>query len=119
MSAHTPGPWHLSPLSRHVIAASGLPIARMDDLECPIQQREANAHLLAAAPTMLAALQEARKYIQADLDCQIDSHCLKGADGKPDIVTLSDCGADAVAETMQVLNQIDAAISAATTGAAQ
>lgn len=59
MSKHTPGPWHLSAGRKYVMSSysdGGLSIARMDDLEVPIDMREANANLVATAPDLLACL---------------------------------------------------------------
>jgi hypothetical protein len=60
MSAHTPGPWFVSPPTREnpsearvTALAGGVRI-----YEAPLtRETEANAHLIAAAPDMLAALE--------------------------------------------------------------
>lgn len=63
-AAHTPGPWILDPVagaagSSYVYSEpdSSALIARVDARECGDEQAKANAKLIAAAPDMLAALQ--------------------------------------------------------------
>ena len=60
MSKHTPGPWEIS--DGHVYAKGGLsPICcdyEVDGTVCLVVRNEANARLIAAAPTLLAALQD-------------------------------------------------------------
>jgi hypothetical protein len=71
MSAFTPGPWALSDFSRDMIVDSnGDLISLIIDVESD-ETKLANAHVIAAAPDLLAALQEARNgllWYQA-LDC--------------------------------------------------
>lgn len=66
MASHTPGPWHLSSNHQYIMApytGGGYSIARMDDLEAPIDQREGNALLIVLAPDLLAALQSAERHL--------------------------------------------------------
>lgn len=64
MSVHTPGPWaclHGSVYTQPLAGAPIAPIARMDreagNGTSPVE-RDANAHLIAAAPELLDALEE-------------------------------------------------------------
>ena len=58
MAKHTPGPWQV--VSGAVQTEKGIPIAKMDrevgNGTVPTE-RDKNAHLIAAAPDLLAALQ--------------------------------------------------------------
>lgn len=79
---HTPGPWRYDPVDGHIYAtseASPLPApARVcdphaDDID--IDEREANARLIAAAPDLLAALRDiyrAARSRDATMGDQID-----------------------------------------------
>lgn len=62
---HTAGPWAVSPLigvkDLGIINFYGSAVARITDLDLP--NREANARLIAAAPELLEALEEARNVI--------------------------------------------------------
>lgn len=68
---HTPGPWSVSPTKHRTIIASaqGFHVAAMDDVS------PADAALIAAAPDLLAALQEMLKYAEGfeDADHVIDA----------------------------------------------
>ena len=73
MSQHTPGPWIVDAehaglfeqdQARFWINASGTHVAYVDGPRN--DQRTANAHLIASAPEMLAALIAAREFIQLD-----------------------------------------------------
>ncbi len=61
MTEHTPGPWRASKAGHHTIwAANEVLIADCDTLDPrqpPTDQIQANAHLVAAAPLMLEALE--------------------------------------------------------------
>jgi hypothetical protein len=62
----TPAPWHATTSGNYVMAgyaAGGYPIARMDDLEAPHSLREGNARLVAAAPEMAEALEQAERHM--------------------------------------------------------
>ena len=68
MSKHTPGPWKVNAqrssgwMDNGVYIFAGTNIARVyRDLGQDVQ--EANAHLIAAAPDLLAALKELRTYV--------------------------------------------------------
>ena len=70
MSVHTPGPW----TARAYSSVLGLPVSAQPDAEanaviiCGVRGEqktaEANAHLIAAAPDLLAALKEAERYLE-------------------------------------------------------
>lgn len=74
MKKHTPGPWITSEGSAHVLyGGSGTYTAIATPVECegrfgthPIsrEERKANARLIAAAPTMLAALEAAEAELE-------------------------------------------------------
>lgn len=55
---HTPGPWHVIRLSRPEIGERAIIDSDGDTVCNPSPMGEANARLIAAAPAMLAALQE-------------------------------------------------------------
>lgn len=61
MSAHTPGPWYVSGVTQvdQVPPSNGypIPITTCDDYNKSRAEAVANAKLIAAAPTMLSALQ--------------------------------------------------------------
>lgn len=67
MSTHTPGPWQVEmPIERRYYAAGDAAYIRKTGMEYNVascsafsENFEANARLIAAAPNMLAALQEA------------------------------------------------------------
>lgn len=73
MSAHTPGPWRVDAITNSlgtIETADGVSIGQAfqvrphrDDLHSI--ERKANARLMAAAPDLLAALEEAIEYIPA------------------------------------------------------
>lgn len=55
---HTPGPWHFLPgLTNHNIWKDGLILARVFKFEKDPETADYNAHLIAAAPELLDALQ--------------------------------------------------------------
>lgn len=65
MSAHTPGPWTTNRSVRHPGGSIGTTrgaIAVLTEDRYPADEQTANAHVLAAAPEMLAAL---RAIVQA------------------------------------------------------
>jgi hypothetical protein len=69
MSKHTPGPWrHLTRGRSHRISADTCGICEIpnDDslMTRDLNERHANAVLIAAAPRMLAALEMALKYLE-------------------------------------------------------
>lgn len=94
---HTAGPWFND---NGIIraAADGCHLADTWDSEASSDEDEANAALLAAAPDMLAALQEARRYVErASLGAStVPAHVMKRAAAE------------------QVVTAIDAAIAKAT-----
>lgn len=65
MSQHTRGPWHIGPNRLIVYAADGYAIAdaKTFHLRHSPNEGEANARLIAAAPDMLATLEEMRSTI--------------------------------------------------------
>ena len=66
---HTPGPWHV--YMGHLIKCDvGLVIADVEKYPSHIHKeaRIANAHLMAASPKMLAALEKAAEFIRDCLD---------------------------------------------------
>lgn len=60
---------------------------------------------------MRSALIDARVFLQAELDVRLDSYCLKGPDGKPDISTLAEEDGGCVGEAMDFLARIDSALN--------
>ena len=63
-ATHTPGPWHIGDrfCGRFIYDARGWAVADFrgaPDSKIPSAQKDANGALIAAAPDMLAALQEA------------------------------------------------------------
>jgi hypothetical protein len=67
---HTPGPWHVH--MGHLIKCEvGLVIADVERNPSHIIKaaRVANAHLIAAAPKMLAALEKAAEFIRDEYEC--------------------------------------------------
>ena len=58
MNKHTPGPWsaHYNNEGLTVFSPDNVTVAYVDYDECEERPVEANAHLIAAAPTMYAAL---------------------------------------------------------------
>lgn len=73
-SGHTPGPWHCGE-HRHLdkvaniaggvrIFMAGVGSALAYSMGCPVSETEANAHLIAAAPDLLAALEIAEATLQ-------------------------------------------------------
>lgn len=71
---HTPGPWNqMQSTPREVADANGISVAitvtgYMLGHEITLQQAEANARLIAAAPDLLAALTECVTALQAELE---------------------------------------------------
>ena len=63
---HTPGPWsaHYNNEGLTVFSPDNVTVAYVDYDECEERPVEANAHLIAAAPTMYAALQWAMQYLR-------------------------------------------------------
>jgi hypothetical protein len=78
---HTPGPWRASRKSVFVNDIHNRVVAEVVDRK---DSREANAHLLAAAPDLLAALQAARKWLVVNDDsrCQSDLKAVEAAIAK-------------------------------------
>ncbi len=92
MAEHTPGPWHLQELPYDdAFRISGESTLHLTVTECADGyipgQNEANAHLIAAAPDLLAACVEARRYLNChdhpDACYAVDSAVLKATTGKP------------------------------------
>ena len=82
---HTPGPWYA--ICRMVevddddhadICTTNPDLFGQGHLAPPIEEQQANARLIAAAPEMLAMLQEVADY----LDCYAD--VIDGDDGQPE-----------------------------------
>jgi len=81
---HTPGPWYA--IGRMVevgddhadICTTNPDLFEQGHLAPPIKEQQANARLIAAAPDMLAMLQEVADY----LDCYAD--VIDGDDGQPE-----------------------------------
>lgn len=64
---HTPAPWQVSPLGN--IMKNSLKIASIEQMPSNNEsERIANAHLIAAAPDLLDALDWALRQIEDDLD---------------------------------------------------
>lgn len=86
MSKHTPGPWavdesrhdgcinRIEPF-RHIGMASGYQVNPGDR-----EENEANARLMAAAPDLLEALEQARKYVAFAFDQGIEGAEKTGLD---------------------------------------
>jgi hypothetical protein len=76
-AGHTPGPWIAAPYSSvvgaPVVAQSGRPVASVtyfalsEDFGNHDRESEANARLIAAAPDLLAALQDTVALIRGDI----------------------------------------------------
>lgn len=69
---HTPGPWHVTNISRplqprSLVCANDEVIADCETGDLP-QVSEANARLVAAAPELLTALRRLTLYTQNDMD---------------------------------------------------
>ena len=65
MSAHTPGPWHASPLTKSwgVYDQTGTPVAKVGNaFKIELERRAADARLIAAAPDMLVCLQHVLRW---------------------------------------------------------
>ena len=62
MTARTPGPWHIGLRTAYakcdVYGPSGEPVALADAVFTDLATAQANARLIAAAPDLLAALQD-------------------------------------------------------------
>jgi hypothetical protein len=67
MAQHTPGPWYVGLREDQTIFTQNLRVA---SVECPRKEWKANARLIAAAPDMLAALQD----IMAESSRDDDDH---------------------------------------------
>jgi len=65
MSKHTPGPWYYKSGTRGIFGPEGKAIATLHGTPrgYPNPDREANAHLLVAAPDLLEALQSLLLYV--------------------------------------------------------
>jgi hypothetical protein len=70
MAAHTPGPWQFDPELNEIQAHGGrVTIARLEfdsasDVGLVGQEIEANGRLMAAAPVLLEACQQARTFLK-------------------------------------------------------
>jgi hypothetical protein len=64
-----------------------------------------------AFEAMEKALRYAEKFAQAELDCRARSYCAHDAEGRPDYSTLDDGDASDLAEAMQAVEMIGAALS--------
>ena len=69
---------------------------------------KAAAHLMVAAPELLAALHKAREFVQAELDVRVDSHTIGG-----DLSTLDEADGGICGEAIDMLAVIDAALTKA------
>jgi len=84
MSKHTPGPWAVADVGEVVVCATGRTLC--DVYSSPAtgdEQADADAHLIAAAPDMLAALELLLPYLE---DCRMDSEAraaIAKAKGQP------------------------------------
>ena len=58
---HTPGPWRVHPTNKERVIQSSQDIASMSGIFRDTVERESNARLIAAAPELLAVLQQAHK----------------------------------------------------------
>ena len=85
---HTPGPWtvengkrargYMTAVMRDGFAIADVPCLRGDPYDD--DEADANAHLIAAAPDLLAALQETLRALECHLDDDTKSHGLKSRD---------------------------------------
>ena len=83
---HTPGPWTASEPSeldgKCSVYANG-PIAYLGDNGAGIENVQANANLMAAAPELLAALENAQKWLakmvadESHLGAVMPNHCVQ------------------------------------------
>ena len=69
-SKHTPGPWHLSECATQttragIVSVDGLHITDVNGYGMTDSQNQANATLLAAAPAMYEALQQAQELLRS------------------------------------------------------
>lgn len=74
MSKHTPGPWNITPRQnnfidiehsdRHTPGKITLSLCRVQARQTWVEEAQANANLIAAAPDLLDALIEARKELE-------------------------------------------------------
>ncbi len=66
MTEHTPGPWHVSQWANFVRKADGdWPAWNICELNDAVGNMAANAHLIAAAPDLLAALESIATWTEA------------------------------------------------------
>lgn len=75
ITAHTPGPWRIGDAGHTVFGpktALTSPVSIVTLWQrtpnCGREERQANAHLIAASPELLAALVEALPWVEAQLD---------------------------------------------------
>ena len=73
MSTHTPGPWRLTVPTMHRFPVANVGVINVWSKVCPaLDEAEANARLIAAAPRMLAALRAMTEHyvrLAASGDC--------------------------------------------------
>jgi hypothetical protein len=87
---HTPGPWQVSPYGN--ITSKSLTVAKVEQMPGNYEsEKQANAHLISAAPDMLSALQACLDYllldsmIEEDAAPEIESICKAIAKAKGDL----------------------------------
>jgi hypothetical protein len=76
-SAHTPGPWDITPNGSAIYDDQGTVICLLKTEVTYIPEMEANAHLLAASPQLLKALEAAEQAIEEAADI------MHAEDGQP------------------------------------
>ena len=80
MNKHTPGPWsaHYNNEGLTVFSPDNVTVAYVDYDECEERPVEANAHLIAAAPAMYAALKLVMEMDRTNI-CDEAIVCIAGA----------------------------------------
>ena len=68
MSRHTPGPWMVVSDGNVISEQQGIVERIAVSIFCSKERREANARLIAAAPQMLEALEDAKLFIENGIE---------------------------------------------------
>lgn len=119
---HTPGPWSLEPVEdrsiKHLCPVDSermslLTIVHQDETPFAAVYKDADAHLIAAAPDLLAELRKARAALKEQLEILIQSH----SDPKTGLIT-DDADLRAIESDQDLINGIDRVIDQAEGGAA-
>lgn len=101
MSAHTPGPWHVTagPYPREIRADDGPFIASVYDVAVTYGERNANARVLAAAPELLEALKAMLEELEtAEVTLDQQFRCLGDPPRQPSAAVVAATTAIAKAE---------------------